>query len=75
MKAPVGLLSGRAVLLKQDGGALPRQAPAPSRRLCVQNLINKDVSQKSRMKYDERACKFNMDTGCVELLTHWAIRI
>ena len=19
------------------------------------------------MKYDERACKFNMDTGCVEL--------
>ena len=20
------------------------------------------------MKYDERACKFNMDTGCVELL-------
>lgn len=26
MKAPVGLLSGRAVLRKQDGGALPRQA-------------------------------------------------
>ncbi len=21
------------------------------------------------MKYDERACKFNMDTGCVELLS------
>lgn len=20
------------------------------------------------MKYDERTCKFNMDTGCVELL-------
>ena len=20
------------------------------------------------MKYDERVCKFNMDTGCVELL-------
>ena len=20
------------------------------------------------MKYDERACKFNMDTGCVELI-------
>ena len=20
------------------------------------------------MKYDERACKFNMDTGCVEVL-------
>ena len=20
------------------------------------------------MKYDERACKFNIDTGCVELL-------
>ena len=20
------------------------------------------------MKYDEKACKFNMDTGCVELL-------
>ena len=39
MKAPVGLLSDRAVLRKQDGGALPRQAPAPSRRLCVQNLI------------------------------------
>ena len=68
MKAPVGLLSGRAVLRKQDGGASPRQAPARSRRLCVRNLINKDVSQKSHMKYDERACKFNMDTGCVELL-------
>ena len=24
------------------------------------------------MKYDERACKFNMDTGCVDLLLrHW----
>ena len=28
------------------------------------------------MKYEERACKFNMDTGCVELLLrgsrmHW----
>ena len=22
----------------------------------------------TNMKYDERACKFNMDTGCVELL-------
>ena len=41
---------------------------APSRQLCVQNLINKDVSQKSHMKYDARACHFNMDTGCVELL-------
>ena len=39
MKAPVGLLSGRAVLRKQDGGALPRQAPALSKRLCVRNLI------------------------------------
>ena len=26
MKAPVELLSGRAVLRKQDGGALPRQS-------------------------------------------------
>ena len=49
--------------------------PAPSRWLCVRNLIKKDVSQKSHMKYDERICKFNMDTGCVELLTHWAMRI
>ena len=48
---------------------------ALSNRLCVRNLINKDVSQKSHMKYDERICKFNMDTGCVELLTHWAMRI
>ena len=48
---------------------------ALSKRLCVQNLIKKDVSQKSHMKYDERTCKFNMDTGCVELLTHWAMRI
>ena len=48
---------------------------ALSKRLCVRNLINKDVSQKSHMKYDERICKFNMDTGCVELLTHWAMRI
>ena len=43
--------------------------------LCVQNLIKKDVSRKSHMKYNERICKFNMDTGCVELLTHWAMRI
>ena len=43
--------------------------------LCVQNLIKKDVSQKSHMKYDARACKFNMDTGCVELLTRLAMRI
>ena len=43
--------------------------------LCVQNLINKDVSQKSHMKYDERTCRFNMDTGCVELLTRWVMRI
>ena len=28
MKAPVGLLSGSAVLRQQDGGALPRQVPA-----------------------------------------------
>ena len=48
---------------------------APSRQLCVQNLINKDVSQKSHMKYDARACHFNMDTGCVELLTRWDMRI
>ena len=27
------------------------------------------------MKYDERTCKFNMDTGCVELLTRWVMRI
>ena len=27
------------------------------------------------MKYDARACHFNMDTGCVELLTHLAMRI
>lgn len=27
------------------------------------------------MKYDARDCYFNMDTGCVELLTHWAMRI
>ena len=38
MKAPVGLLSGRAVLRKQDGGALPRQAPARFQPLCVRQL-------------------------------------
>ena len=27
------------------------------------------------MKYDERACKFNMDTGCVELLLRDGRRI
>ena len=27
------------------------------------------------MKYDERACKFNMDTGCVELLLRDGIKI
>ena len=37
-KAPVGLLSGRAVLRQQDGGALPRQAPALSNR-CVSKTL------------------------------------
>ena len=41
MKASVGLLSGRTVLRKQDGGALPRQVPARSKRLCVQNFIRR----------------------------------
>ena len=27
------------------------------------------------MKYDEKACKFNMDTGCVELLLRDGRRI
>ena len=27
------------------------------------------------MKYDERACKFNMDTGCVELILRDGRRI
>ena len=27
------------------------------------------------MKYDERTCKFNMDTGCVELLLRYWRRI
>ena len=49
MKAPVGLLSGRAVLRQQDGGGSPRQAPARSKRLCVRNLIKKDVSQRSQL--------------------------
>ena len=44
--------------------------------LCVRNLIRKKtISRKSHMKYDERACHFNMDTGCVELLTRWVMRI
>ena len=37
-KAPVGLLSGRAVLRKQDGRALPRQAPARSRSILMESL-------------------------------------
>ena len=32
MKAPVGLLSDRAVLRQQDGGASPRQAPDDERK-------------------------------------------
>ena len=59
MKAPVGLLSGRAVLRKQDGGALPRQAPARSKRLCVQNLIailfaEDDLAVESRYRLSMR---------------------
>ena len=33
MKAPVELLSDRAVLRQQDGGALPRQAPLTMHRM------------------------------------------
>ena len=59
MKAPVGLLSGRAVLRQQDGGVSPRQAPALSKLLCVQNLIailfaEDDLAVESRYRLTMR---------------------
>ena len=43
MKAPVGLLSSGAVLRKQDGGVLPRQAP----RLFTDGGVSKTLSEKT----------------------------
>ena len=58
MKAPVGLLSGERSA-SADGGALPRQALARSRRLCVQNLIailfaEDDLAVESRYRLSMR---------------------
>ena len=80
MKAPVGLLSSGAVCDSRWRGV----APTSSRLFpdgCVSKTLSEKtcneshncksaVRQKGRkiMKYDARACQFNMDTGCVELL-------
>lgn len=56
IKALLGLLSGRVVLRKQDGEALPRQAPVFPRLLCVQNLIKK--MNKKRISYSVWAVIF-----------------
>ena len=80
MKAPVGLLSSGAVCDSRWKGF----APTSSRLFpdgCVSETLSERpyyeghncksaVRQKGRkiMKYDARACQFNMDTGCVELL-------
>ena len=67
-ESPSGAFKRQSGLAPARWRGLTPTSSGSSRRLCVRNLINKDVSQKSHMKYDERACKFNMDTGCVELL-------
>ena len=43
------------------------KAPMDGTKLRCLVIGRKDLEDMI-MKYDERACKFNMDTGCVELL-------
>ena len=81
MKAPVGLLSSGAVCDSRWRGVAPTSSRlfpdgCVSKTLSEERPYHKGhnckgaVRQKERkiMKYDARACHFNMDTGCVELL-------
>ena len=78
MKAPVGLLSDRTVCVSRWRGFAPTSSMQVSVEDKIRNHRLTDISHNMipggreqedvSMKYDERACKFNMDTGCVELL-------
>ena len=49
-ESPSGAFKQRSGLAQARWrGLAPTSSPAPSRRLCVQNLIKKDVSQKSQL--------------------------
>ena len=78
MKAPVGLLSDGTVCVSRWRGFAPTSSMQVSVEDKIRNHRLTDIShnvisggreqEDVSMKYDERACKFNMDTGCVELL-------
>ena len=74
MKAPVGLLSDGTVCVSRWRGLAPTSSMQVSVEDKIRNHRLTDIShnmifqEDTNMKYDERTCKFNMDTGCVELL-------
>ena len=74
MKAPVGLLSDGTVCVSRWRGFAPTSSMQVSVEDKIRNHRLTDIShnmifqEDTNMKYDERTCKFNMDTGCVELL-------
>ena len=73
MKAPVGLLSDGTVCVSRWRGFAPTSSMQVSVEDEIRNHRLTDISHNMisggyEHKYDARACKFNMDTGCVELL-------
>ena len=73
MKAPVGLLSDGTVCVSRWRGFAPTSSMQASVEDEIRNHRLTDISYDMisggyEHKYDARACKFNMDTGCVELL-------
>ena len=73
MKAPEGLLSDRTVCVSRWRGLAPTSSMQVSVEDEIRNHRLTDISHNMisggyEHKYDARACKFNMDTGCVELL-------
>ena len=57
---------------RKPGGNGNNQHTAAAKKTAPEELCQFDTipptATEANMKYDERACKFNMDTGCVELL-------
>ena len=77
MKAPVGLLSDRTVLRKQDGGALPRQVRVCERSAAMKapvGLLSDRTVLRSKMeglcpdKLNFCAAKYTLCKRCKEFM-------
>ena len=68
---PIGEGFGFFVFFGKQNESLAsiEKRPRPYQKKARQITVRVPQGRKdTNMKYDERACKFNMDTGCVELL-------